>query len=237
MIYVMSDIHGCYDKYIKILDLINFSDDDELYILGDIIDRGREPIRILLDIMNRSNVTPIMGNHEEIALRFLPRLTQEITDENYSIMDEMIEDGLAIWLNMDGGDATVKEFAKLSKEKQFDVLDCLQYDFRLYDIVEVNSKIFVLSHQGIPDGATLNKLIGNNDYSPQDFFSTSLDPNKQYFYNNVFLVAGHIPTMLFGEKYKDRIIHNKNNILIDAGAVMGGKLACLCLDTGKEFYV
>lgn len=36
--YVMSDIHGCYDEFIKMLELISFSDKDELYILGDVID-------------------------------------------------------------------------------------------------------------------------------------------------------------------------------------------------------
>ena len=40
MTYVMSDIHGEYEKYLKMLDLIGFRDEDELYVLGDVIDRG-----------------------------------------------------------------------------------------------------------------------------------------------------------------------------------------------------
>ena len=51
MIYAMSDLHGCYDKYIKMLEKINFSNDDTLYILGDIVDRGADGIKILQDIM------------------------------------------------------------------------------------------------------------------------------------------------------------------------------------------
>ena len=46
MIYVMSDIHGYFDKFISILERINFSDEDELYILGDVIDRGDKPIEL-----------------------------------------------------------------------------------------------------------------------------------------------------------------------------------------------
>ena len=34
MIYAMSDLHGCYDKYINMLEKINFSNNDTLYILG-----------------------------------------------------------------------------------------------------------------------------------------------------------------------------------------------------------
>ena len=33
--YVMSDIHGCFDEFMQMLDLINFSSADELYVLGD----------------------------------------------------------------------------------------------------------------------------------------------------------------------------------------------------------
>ena len=50
MIYAMSDLHGCYDKYIKMLEKINFSNNDTLYVLGDIVDRGADGIKILQDI-------------------------------------------------------------------------------------------------------------------------------------------------------------------------------------------
>ena len=49
MIYVMSDIHGCYEKYLKMLNKIKFSSDDTLYILGDVVDRGPEGMKALLD--------------------------------------------------------------------------------------------------------------------------------------------------------------------------------------------
>ena len=51
MIYAMSDLHGCYDKYIKMLEKINFNNNDTLYILGDIVDRGDGGIKILQDII------------------------------------------------------------------------------------------------------------------------------------------------------------------------------------------
>lgn len=40
MIYVMSDIHGCYEKYRAMLKAIKFAEDDALYVLGDVLDRG-----------------------------------------------------------------------------------------------------------------------------------------------------------------------------------------------------
>ena len=36
MIYAMSDIHGCYEKYRDMLETIKFAADDTLYVLGDV---------------------------------------------------------------------------------------------------------------------------------------------------------------------------------------------------------
>ncbi len=41
MIYAMSDLHGCLEKYLKMLEKINFGAEDTMYVLGDIVDRGR----------------------------------------------------------------------------------------------------------------------------------------------------------------------------------------------------
>ena len=46
-IYVMSDIHGCYDEFMQMLNLISFSDYDELWIIGDICDRGPKNMKLL----------------------------------------------------------------------------------------------------------------------------------------------------------------------------------------------
>ena len=67
MTYLMSDIHGNYDKYMKMLDLIRFTDRDELYVLGDVVDRGAESMKILRDMSLRINVFPILGNHDWTA--------------------------------------------------------------------------------------------------------------------------------------------------------------------------
>ena len=82
MRYIIADIHGCYNEYINLLKKINFSDNDILYILGDVVDRGPEPIKILQDMMKRSNVFLIIGNHEFMMYTILKKLAVEITSEN-----------------------------------------------------------------------------------------------------------------------------------------------------------
>ena len=68
MTYVMSDLHGELDRYNAMLELIQFSADDTLYVLGDVIDRNAHGIEILRDIMRRTNVHLILGNHEQMML-------------------------------------------------------------------------------------------------------------------------------------------------------------------------
>lgn len=64
MIYVMSDIHGVREKFDSVMSKINLRPEDKLYILGDVIDRGKDGIGILLDLKKRENVTMLLGNHE-----------------------------------------------------------------------------------------------------------------------------------------------------------------------------
>lgn len=45
--YCISDIHGCFNEFQDMLKLINFQKEDELYILGDIIDRGPQSAEML----------------------------------------------------------------------------------------------------------------------------------------------------------------------------------------------
>ena len=49
--YVISDIHGEYEKFNDLLKKIDLKDTDTLYVLGDVLDRGHHPIRTLLQLM------------------------------------------------------------------------------------------------------------------------------------------------------------------------------------------
>lgn len=46
------------------LELIRFSGEDHLCILGDVIDRGTLGVDILQRIMAATNMTMLLGNHE-----------------------------------------------------------------------------------------------------------------------------------------------------------------------------
>lgn len=63
----------CYDRYLAMLQTIQFCDEDTLYVVGDAIDRGHQSIEVVLDMMSRSNVVLLRGNHEQMCLDDLHR--------------------------------------------------------------------------------------------------------------------------------------------------------------------
>ena len=66
--YAISDLHGQYGIFEKLLEVIDFSDDDYMYVLGDAIDRGPDGIRILQRIMSSPNMDLLIINHEFLML-------------------------------------------------------------------------------------------------------------------------------------------------------------------------
>ena len=56
MNYVMSDIHGAYDRFLKMLKKISFSEEDVLYIIGDIPSRGEQTFELLDFVMDKPNI-------------------------------------------------------------------------------------------------------------------------------------------------------------------------------------
>ena len=231
-IYCMSDIHGEYEKYMQMLELIELSDDDTLYVLGDVIDRGSGSIDILMDMMRRPNVIPLIGNHEYMALSCLRILMQEITEESIADLSEDVITGFLEWQNV-GGQTTIDEFHKLCRTDKEDVIEYLG-EFELYEEVECGGKQFVLVHAGLENfspGRSLEDYeLHEMIFKVPDYFFT--------YYPDKYLVTGHSPTFNIDDNPNSGKIYKANNhIAIDCGSGFGGKLGCICLDTGEEYYI
>ena len=55
-VYCVSDIHGDLERFDKLLEKISFSEEDTMYVIGDVVDRGKEPIKLLIKIMETAVV-------------------------------------------------------------------------------------------------------------------------------------------------------------------------------------
>lgn len=234
MIYVIADIHGCYKEYIELLEKINFKDEDELYVLGDVVDRGTEPIKVLQDMMLRPNVYPILGNHDYMALKVLRKLNVEIKQDNFDshLQDSDLLDYL-YWIQ-EGGKTTVDQFQKLNSDEKEEILEYLQ-EFSLCEEICLNGRRFILAHADLHGFQEEKEL---DDYALEDFIFYRADYKKRYYRDeNTILVTGHTPTALIREDKMPLIYDEKGHVAIDCGCVYGGNLAAYCLDNGKVEYV
>jgi len=69
--WVVGDIHGCHKTFLKLLDQIQLGADDQLFLLGDFINKGPESLAVLEEIINFSgDLYPLLGNHDKIFLDY-----------------------------------------------------------------------------------------------------------------------------------------------------------------------
>lgn len=232
--YVISDIHGRYDKYMEMLKKINFGPDDALCFLGDAMDRGPDGVRIMLDIMSRPNVHSILGNREAMALDALPVLetvrdicngraqdgTRVTADEVYNVN---------LWL-ANVCKPTVRAYMKLPKTERTRIFRYMK-SLPLYREIEVEGRKFILVHAALGNFSPDRPL---EDYSQHDLVWDRPTRRTKYF-DDKTVIIGHTPSVRFGAAWK--FYHGNGFIDIDCGCVFGYTLGCLCLDNMEEIYV
>lgn len=250
--YVISDIHGQYDKFIAMLDAINLRDTDTLYVLGDILDRGPHPIKVILKLMEMPNAICLVGNHEYMAAECLSFLMREVTDRSLDELDYKTLDNLVTW-QYNGAKTTIDEFRALSAEMQAEVIDFIK-DMSIYEELTVGGQDYLLVHAGLGSFApakdirdySLHDSAGQGcfnpakdirDYSLHDLIWKPADYSSQYFDDKI-LVTGHTPTQFIKDNPKPGFVYRlHNHLAIDCGAYLeDGRLAAVCLETGEEFY-
>ncbi len=220
MIYVMSDIHGDLKKYRSVMSKINLQAEDNLYILGDVIDRYPNGIEILFELMRMSNTTVLLGNHE--------LMMSEV------IKDEFQWNKVRKWY-INGGMATHNAFRDLSRDRKEAISGFIE-QMPLTAEVQVNGINYLLVH-GIPPD--LKDAIPNSAESEKEFATWMRITPEDIMPSGKIVIFGHTPTEYYQEGTPLRIWHGGDKIGIDCGC--GNecpvcRLACLRLDDMAEFY-
>lgn len=235
MIYTVSDLHGCLEDWKSLLQKIHFNDNDTMFVLGDCVDLGPDPIGLLHDMMERPNVFPLLGNHELHFARCVRNLPLEANMENLAeYVDESNRTALAKWA-ADGGQRTLAQYLALDEEDREAILDYIG-EMTLYEEAEADGISFVLTHSGIADFDE-NKAL--EDYLPHAFLTAEPRPGMEYFADKTVIV-GHIPTFRLEGGTAGQILDDGGIIYIDCGAAHkedGGRVGCLRLDDFEEFYI
>lgn len=225
MIYVCSDIHAEYDLFIKLLDEINFSDNDVMYVGGDVIDKGKDSVRLMRFIKDCPNIYTILGNHEYDFLKYYWAIMKDSPDDYDKVLENL--------------------------QKYFD-FDGHLLDWDTVDYIEalpayLEADDFILVHAGLPVDennkvvSPINVKIENLVYDRQFKDECVLPETKKCVF------FGHTPTSyLCGQpkilKYRKQGVNGENlgdyvKIHLDIGTYLNGTMGCICIDTLEEFYV
>ena len=225
MRYVVSDIHGNYELLVKLLKKINFSKNDTLFVLGDVIDKGKDVDRLLnlLLVEMENNAIVLAGNHEYDFVKLMTNLI--VKDAS----DEVLVENAKRYLGI--GSISIE---------QIDMIMNMSYYHEENDFILVHAGVpFDVQGRPIPlDEAPIEDLVYDRRFKREDF----LPPNIKC------VIFGHTPTFYI-EGQKGKIIkYQKPNTIgnkpgdyykvhIDTGNYLTGILGCLRLDDMQEFYV
>ena len=230
MVYAVSDLHGYpLDGFCKILDSAGFSDDDFLFVLGDVIDRcGDGGIDMLRWMMLMPNVQLIRGNHEQMLLE-CSFMFQEVTDATLARITGSAVSAMERWL-INGAKPTLDSLRRLLRRDPDALDDIFDYigDAPLYETVSLDNGDFVLTHAGLGNFSPGKKLT---DYTPEELMWNRPTRSDRYF-GHVHTVFGHTPTHLLGAE-PGGILTTPTWTAIDPGTAEGNPPLILCLDELK----
>ncbi|MDP4127457.1 MAG: metallophosphoesterase family protein [Bacillota bacterium] len=205
--FVIGDIHGCFEQFQKLLEVINPDlSIDRLIMLGDYIDRGPNSYLTLQKVSNLQkefgdhHVVLLRGNHEQMALDYLH-------NPNYR----------SHW-RWNGGDATLADFQKhgddLANYEGF--LQGLRFYFE--------DDHFVYVHGGIRQGIRLSQQKASDLlWLREEFFLNPVSEKKP-------VIFGHTPTRMITGAWKPFI--HQNRIGLDTGCIYGGFLSAAVIEEG-----
>lgn len=131
--YVVSDVHGHLKALDAALSAAGPSSEDAIYMLGDMGDRGPEPVGVMQLCRNTPNMKVLLGNHEQLMLD--------------AIHNEQDDYAWMMWA-INGGATTSQGFVDLKPDEFVTLADWVE-NLPLHDMVHVGDKTFLLVHAGI----------------------------------------------------------------------------------------
>lgn len=227
MNYLISDIHGNLEAFKRLLAEAEFSNDDNLFVVGGIVDNGHESIELIKDLMLRDNVFPIMGYHEFSLLRFLKNMQKKANGEEISSKSN---EAVLKWFS-DGGAETAQKVLELPEEERDAICDYLE-DMDVFLELEIDDVSYVLAPGGIRHYSSDKEL---EDYDYKDMINTK-EADTNISIPGVTLVTGAFPLRNDDGSLVAQITVKPGHIMLDCGAACGGRLGMYCIETGESFY-
>ncbi|MEO6695016.1 MAG: metallophosphoesterase [Ignavibacteria bacterium] len=200
-ITVIGDIHGCYNTLLSLYK--NLKNTNEIYTVGDIIDRGRYSKDVVQFCIDKK-IKPVKGNHEDMMIKAI--------DSSDKFFGFMFKDAELYYHN--GGRETQfsytgsRLFSDFKKFKQ-EIKELGHYEFLRCLPLKYEFPKVVISHAGIIEGGDDVSILWNR---------------RMPAYLEKLQIFGHTPLQ--------ETMHMRNYYSnIDTGCVYENKLTAIIVDT------
>jgi len=209
---VIGDVHGHYDALMKLLEAIAPTSDDQIYFLGDLIDRGPKSAQVV-DFVFKNKYQCLRGNHEEMLLDVLG---------GGQIVPEMFQ----VWL-YNGGHATITSYEGKIPQEHIEWMETLPIYLDLGDVW--------LVHAGIHPEIPFEKQTSEHFCWIRDEFHSMTQP----YFPEKLIITGHTITFTLPGVKPGKIASGCGWLGIDTGVYHKGSgwLTALDLDQKTVFQV
>lgn len=264
-VYVTSDAHGHLRAFDEVLEKISLGSSDTLFVLGDMVDRGPDPLGVVKLVRSLPNAHVLLGNHEHMMLDAVAHL------EEKRLFGLIRHESVDLWA-LNGGFTTLEGLDSLDDDEFQEIVDWVRA-LPLYFDVRLGDREYLLVHAGINpeiaapvyaetgsiDEAMAAQTIEDVVWIRAPFWSQPTGLIDR-FGNGPVVIAGHTPTILLNyyvdhpcepmtdEEGRGKIVEVgatwdtggvPDRINIDCSAAAGagqGRVGILRLDDGARFY-
>lgn len=189
---IIGDIHGHYDGLMRLLNSIAPGVNDQVYFLGDLIDRGPQSAQVV-DFVRNSSYKCLLGNHEQLLLESFPQ-------------GQIFAPALQAWLHS-GGRATVASYGSAGI-----LLDHLNWIHTLPTHLDLGD--IWLVHAGLHPGMPIEQQTSQEFCWIREEFHSSTQP----YFENKLIITGHTITFTFPGVSPGVIAKGQGWLDIDTGA-------------------
>lgn len=189
----IGDVHGHYDGLLALLDAVAPGEADDVYFLGDLIDRGPNSAAVV-NFVAASGYSCLLGNHEQMLLDAFPG-------------DEIAYGALQAWL-YSGGQSTVMSYDQSDNQVLFEHLRWMRSLPTHLDLGDI-----WLAHAGI------NPRIPLEDHTSQEYcwvrdeFHSLTTP----YFKDKLIITGHTITFTLPDVPPGAIAKGVGWLDIDTG--------------------
>ena len=224
MTYILSDIHGEYELFCRLMEKVRFSDGDTIISCGDMIEKGKHSVRLTKLLFSMKNAVLLAGNHEYDFLKYYWALMRQ--NDDYGLVLRKLQE----YFPDDG---------ELLDWDTVDRMDAIPYFYETDDYICVHA------------GAPLDReghILPLKEASPEQLVYDRIFKEPQTVPKaGKCVFFGHTTSMSLGygaqitryprEGARGDRVADFYKIHLDTGAWMSGVLGCFRVEDCMEFYI